>query len=151
MEEQSNVVGLLAKNEESIGHLYEVYAERLPEYAEFWTELVTEETEHSNWIHELMRKVGDGSVFIAKGRFRGQAIQTFLGYLEREIAKAKTAKISLIESLSTALYIEKSLIERKYFEVFDSDSAELGHLLEDLRSATEWHIQKIEKVWSEHR
>jgi len=151
MEEQSNVVELLAKNEESIGHLYQVYAERFPEYDEFWSGLAMEEIEHSNWIHDLMKKVREGSVYIVKGRFKEQAIDTFLGYLGREIAKAKAETIPLIESLSTALYIEKSLIERKYFEVFDSDSAELTHLLEDLRSATEWHVQKIEKVWNEHR
>ena len=151
MKELSNAIGLLAKNEESIGRLYQVYAERFPEYNEFWMSLALEETQHSNWIHELVEKVRDGSAYIIKGRFKEQAIKTFLGYLEREIAKAKATTIPLIESLSTALYIEKSLIERKYFEVFDSDSAELTHLLGDLRSATERHIQKIKKLWNEHR
>ena len=149
MKEQSNEIELLAENEESIGRLYQVYAGRFPEYAEFWTSLAEEETRHPNWIHELVGKAHEGSTYVVTGRFKEQAIETFLGYLEREIAKATT--IPLIESLSTALYIEKSLIERKYFEVFDSDSAELTHLLEELRSATEQHIQKIEKLWNEHR
>ena len=137
MTEQSNEIELLAKNEESIGRLYQVYAERFPEYAEFWASLAVEETQHSNWIHELVEKAHEGSAYVVTGRFKEQAIETFLGYLEREIAKAKATTIPLIESLSTALYIEKSIIERKYFEVFDSDQTELTHLLGDLRSATE--------------
>jgi hypothetical protein len=57
----------------------------------------------------------------------------------------------LITALSIALNIEQSMIERKFFETFDTDSAELKHVLHDLTASTNEHIKRVEKCWAEHR
>jgi len=44
------------------------------------------------------------------------------------------------------LYIEQSIIEQKYFEVFEGDTIEFKKVLLDLADATKTHLGKVEEV-----
>jgi len=79
------------------------------------------------------------------------AIQTFIEYLERELTKAREQEMLLINALSTALYIEEALLERKFFVVFETDVLELKRVLLDLAAAVENHVQRVREAWSKHR
>ena len=150
-ENQINVIEMLARNEEAISRLYTAYADKFPDYKDFWSDLANEEIGHSNWLRGLSPQIREDSIYFNEGRFKPGAIQTFLNYLERELAKAREQKMLLVNALSTALYIEEALIERKYFEVIEGDSAGMKHILLDLAAATENHIDRVRKVWSKHR
>ena len=150
-ENQINVIEMLARNEEAISRLYTAYADKFPDYKNFWSDLADEEIEHSSWLRGLFPQFQEDSIYFNEGRFKPGAIQTFLNYLERELAKAREQEMLLINALSTALYIEEALIERKFFEVIEGDSAEVKHVLLDLDVATLNHIDRVRKVWSKHR
>ena len=53
--------------------------------------------------------------------------------------------ISIIETLSITASIEQSLIESRFFEVFETDSAELKHTLMKIRDDTIAHREKANK------
>ena len=53
---------MLARNEEAIGQLYRAYANKYPQYKDFWFNLATEEIEHANWIRQLNTKISEGSL-----------------------------------------------------------------------------------------
>ena len=56
---------------------------------------------------------------------------------------------SLINALSVALSIEESMIERKFFDVFETDSAELRDVLLNLAAETKRHREQVRKLRDE--
>ena len=148
---QMYIVELLINNEVNVGKLYRAYAEQFLDYCSFWSGLASEEAEHASWIRKLASKVAGGAVIINDRRFNASAIKTFSDYLERELIKVNKSGISLISALSTALYIEESIIEQKYFELFDGDSIEFKKTLIDLANATKDHRSRVKEALNKAR
>lgn len=149
--ERHDVLRRLAENEEAIGILYREYASRYPEYDSFWLGLSADEKEHAGWIQILIATIDQGELFINQSRFNEQAILSYLGYLQREQAKLRQGDTTLLNALAVTLYIEESLIERKYFEVFQSDAPKLKQVLENLAAATRTHIEKARQALDSYK
>ena len=145
------VTDFLVRNEESIGELYLVYADKYQELSEFWHGLALEEKRHADCIRKLADKVKERGMHIEPGRFRTEAIGNFTKYVQSETERARKEQIPLITALSIALDIEKSIIESNFFEIFDTDSAELRHVLHELAASTSEHVKRVEECWAEHR
>jgi len=150
-EKQMDAAQMMAIHEEAIGELYKAYAKLFPDHEGFWSGLAREETEHAAWIRNLASKAEAGSARLNQKRFRTEAIKTSLDYIKSLTAEAPGQKIKLMDALSTALDIEKALIERKYFEIFEGDSEELKLTLEALTRSTKAHIERVQKAWAEQR
>jgi rubrerythrin len=148
---QITLLAGLAENEEAIGVLYREYATRFPEYDSFWHGLADEEQEHADWIRVLCASMQDGRLLIRPGRFKGQAILTYLDYLRREVAKVRQGEITLLNALAVTLYIEESLLERKYFEVFETDAPQLSRVLQNLAASTRTHVDKARRALDSYR
>ena len=141
----------LATNEESIAKLYRGYADAFPILREFWSSLASEEIGHASCIRSLGRQIGTPSLFMDGDRFNAIAIQTFTDYLDRELSRLSTEEIPLIEALSITLYIEQSLIESRFFELFRADSAELQYILAKLRDETLAHRNRAQETLEKHK
>jgi rubrerythrin len=144
------VLDMLAGNEEAVGRLYRIYAEKFPEALDLWVELADEENSHAASIMLLKKDVLDRKLHLQPGRFKGAAIQTYHKYLEGEIAAAQKGT-NLIYALSVAMSIEDSLIERKFFEIFTTDAPEMQHVLHDLEEATRRHSRRIREFRAQHK
>ncbi|MHC4062523.1 MAG: hypothetical protein ACYSUC_01720 [Planctomycetota bacterium] len=142
-DKQIETVEMLAKHEEAIGQLYKAYSERYTDHRDFWLGLSDDESQHARWINELHSKVEDGSVHFKQDRFQIPAIRHSLNYVEKMLFKSIEADFELIEAFSTAWYIEDALLENKFFEVFETDSADLKETLRKLSEATAEHRQRI--------
>lgn len=140
------VYDMLAQNEERVSELYKAYAENFPEYRGLWNELAKEEAKHALWIQRLASLVKEGIININKNRFNISAIRTFSNYIDKEITNVKISLVSLINALSIASYIEDSIIEHNYFEVFEGDSSELRNTLVDLANDTNKHRNMIKEA-----
>lgn len=134
---------LLAKHEETIGLLYEAYAKRFPEHAQFWTSIANDEKSHAAWIWKLCQKAEDGSIRFDGNRFNSKAIETSLKYIRSWIQEAETQSMDLIKAISIALDIENGLLEKKYYEVFEADLPEVKQVFIALSKASEGHKQRI--------
>ena len=145
------LIEFLIRNEECISELYLAYADKYKESSAFWSGLAMEEKGHADCIRELAGKVEEGTVHIEPGRFNKEAIENFTKYVRGEIERSRKEQMPLITALSIALSIEQSMIEKRFFEIFDTDSAELKHVLHDLTASTEEHIKRVEECWAEHR
>ena len=150
-EKQTNTIEMLADHELAIGRLYKTYAEKFPYYKDFWLALSAEETQHANWINELQSKIEQGSIRFNPDRFQIPAIQHSLNYAQKMLARAQESDIDLISALSTASSIEDALIENRFFEIFEADSAQLKETLRRLAQATEDHRRRILKVKEENK
>ena len=151
-EDNINVLDKLAEHEELIGKLYEAYANVFPELNELWNPLSKDEHQHATWIKELdLQASSDSRLFINKHRFKIAAINTSLEYIQKEIDRVSLSPIPIIEALSIAFYIEQSLIESRLFEVFETDSVELKHLLQKLNNETVNHRAKVREALDSQR
>lgn len=145
------IAELLIENEEGLRNLYLAYAKKFPTHEEFWSGLAVDESGHADWIRGLAGQLREGRLHIEPGRFRRAAIASFIRYVKDELTKVQNEEIPPMAALSIALSAEQSMIESRFFEVFDTDSAELKHVLDNIAAATEEHIKRVEEYWSQHR
>lgn len=149
--EHPDILSRLAENEEAIGVLYQEYAKRYPDYSSFWSGLAHEEEEHACWIRALCSIASETGLVIKQGRFNEAALQTYCNYLGRELANVKQGDTTLLNALAATLYIEESMIERKYFDVFEADAPELKRVLLRLAEATEVHVDRARETLENYR
>ncbi len=143
-----DILESLARNEEAIAEPYGIYAGEFPQYKEFWLDLIKEENEHAGWIRQLVSNTEGDDAGINEGRFNEAALQTYHKYLEGEVDRAKRQTISLKDALTAALYVEKSLIESRVFDIFPCYSEELKKVLMGLKRATEQHLGRVQRAWT---
>ena len=150
-QKQLDILMKLTEVEQSMGRLYEVYAELFPDYKEFWLSLVTEEKQHAQWINDLHSYIVQGIASFDSARFNTVAIQTFINSMDDELGKAKNHEISLTNALSMSLRFEESLLEHKFFQIVSGDSPKFKQLLSNLAEATQKHIEKVRKTLNTYR
>ncbi len=147
----SEVIEAMAKNEGAVSRLYQTYAEKFPSQKAFWSSLAADETSHAGWIRGLQSKMREGPLAVNRDRFKIQPVRGFSAYLERELTSAREPGMSPINALSVALYIEETLMEQRYFEVFAADAPEMKLVLTDLATATKSHLEKVREEWGKQR
>ena len=142
------ILELLAEHEIAISQLYKEYARKFTKQKDFWSKIAYEEIEHANWIYRLRSQAKEGLLNFKEGRFKEAAIETSLEYVKSKLAEAQKEKISAKRALSVARDLESGLIEKKYFEVFESDCREMKQIFLDLAADTREHHRRIEKAWN---
>jgi len=148
-QKQSKVVEMMATYEEAIGQLYDRYGEKFHKFRDFWLQLSAEEAEHAKCLRLLNQKVQEGIVHIKPNRFNESAIKTSLSYVKRLSLEVEDASTNLLKAISLAVYIEKTLLENKGFEVFEKDCPEMKQTLLLLAEATKEHLDRVEEALGE--
>lgn len=141
----------LGSNEELIAKLYCEYATAFPELKAFWDSLAADEVIHASWLRSLGSMTHTKEIFIDEKRFNTAAIQSYMDYLDKEIARIKNQGIPLIEALSITFYIEESLIEKRFFEVFLTDSVKVKNTLDKLNNETKAHRNKTKEILEKYK
>lgn len=140
---------MLAENEVILSKLYRTYADQYPNH-EFRVHISDEELIHSEWIRSLYLKVRDHIAVFDRKRFPTAALKTFHDYVEKQIAVTEIRFQTLTEALTISLNIEQSLIEKKFFQVFEPAPKEIKKVLDDLEAETlehaVWLQAEIDKV-----
>jgi len=132
--------------EKTISRLYRIFAEKHPEHKDFWSTLAGEEMDHANWLTMLQGQIRHGSVGYNEDRFNPLGIETSLAYVKDKIAQVGEKDTSPAMALSIASNIETSVLERKYYECYDSDVPEIKSILGDLKNACENHLGRVQKM-----
>ena len=148
-QEAEAVVETLKEHEQALARLYEVYAEKFPEFEQFWTELSREEIQHANWLIILRDRIEKSDEDFVVERFPIATIEHSIGYVTQLADRAHQSDFLLMNALSTALQLERALIENKYFEIFEGDGADTRHTLTLLAQSTQIHYKKLYETWRE--
>lgn len=146
-EKAIEITGKLAENEETLGKLYHFYANKFPDYHQFWQDLVAAEARHANWIKQLQSEAEKERLLIKPYRFNVTAVQNQITHVEDEMKKAAQPGYTITNALSAALNFETSLLESKYFEIFDSFSPEMKKVFTDIYEDTQSHVTKVRETW----
>ena len=142
-------LNLLAANELALESLYLEYARQHVGKAAFWQELAADEHRHANWVAELAGEVRLD--IAAPGRFRPEAIRTFIEYVTEQEATARHGEVPFEKAVIVASYIEGALIEQKFFEQLPLDDSRLKNVMSALMRETERHAKKIEDAVAQSR
>ena len=146
---QCNIVSLLARHEEAIGGLYRVFADKYEGYGQFWSELAAEEDQHAEWIGRLNKRIQDGAGTVREEMFDGETIEKSLAHINELMDKVKSDEFSFREALAEAIKIEESILEKKYYEIFEGNIAEIKQVQYCLEDATREHRERVRKALSE--
>lgn len=142
----------LIENELTIAKMYGVCAVQFPELGDFWRSLVQEEIGHAETIKELMGQVDGRQLKFNNRRFNIRPLEISIEHAEDIINRIEFGDVDLIGALSLALDIEQSVIESRYYEIFDGRSREFSDRLKTVRNESRGHARKIrdmkEKVLS---
>lgn len=129
--------------ERIVGQLYKRYANYFPNEYRFWIQLSQEEEEHARLVKDLGEKVKKANIAFREDRFKINAIQTTIQYVQRRIKEAIDQKVSEQDALNIAWDIENGLLEKDFFKTFTADQASLKDVLNRLIHDTEEHRDKI--------
>ena len=141
--EPLEAIELLAENEMVISRIYRVFSERFPEYHEFWETMAAEEIQHADMIRSVVPEVKEGTVRFKAQRFDETSVGMFRDYLKFRLARAGEQDIPLKDAFETALAIEHDLLERSFFDLFETDTRELMLIFEGLASSTREHHRRL--------
>jgi len=140
------IINLLAKLELTVSKLYKVYAQKYPEYKNFWNELVKEEEGHAQLMKSIEKYIKKGLVKLDQKRCNENAVETIFHHIEERLQIAKQSVIPLRDAFGLALRIEKNIIEKDFCTFFEGDDAEFRKMCEIITWETSQHKDKIEKV-----
>lgn len=138
-------------HEAAISQLYGVYADRFSDYKDFWLGLSEDEKEHASCLAFLREKVKEESEFIVVERFPIEALDTSIHYVQKLIDRAGETDFELINALSMAVHLEEAMIENRYFEVFQGDSAQVVRVMHLLSDETRKHSQKVKAALEQYK
>lgn len=138
-EKNSNLISLLSENEDTIAKLYRKYSETFSN-KDFWSIIAKEEILHSKWIKAL---ASDNRNFISEKNigFDIKDIVKSIETIEKQIKSASS--ITLNEALSIAIKLEKSVIEQKFLEIFDTTNQDIIEVFKRLKEDTEEHSERF--------
>jgi hypothetical protein len=141
-------IELMQRLEDSVAQLYEIYARKFPDYANFWMTLALQENMHADLIRGLGAMVSSGTIAFKEDRFSIEQLQQAFDNLQHELQIARQTDYSLSKATAIALNLEESLIEKSFFEIFESDSQEMKDVFADLARDTQEHIKKLTQFTS---
>ena len=147
--EKCDIVTLLARHEETIGQLYRLFADKYEGHGQFWSELANEEYQHAEWIGRLNKRIQDGAGRVRQELFDRGAIEKSLDHINNLIDIVKSDEFSCKEALAEAMKIEESILEKKYYEIFEGNIAEIKQVQYCLEDATREHRERVRKALSE--
>lgn len=144
MNKPADVLAQLSHNESLIAELYRAYALKFPNLKDFWSLLEGEEMKHAGWLNHMSRSVEEKSATLT-GRFSSPAIKSFHAYMNREIAAVPAKGFTMEQAFATALYLEKSLIEKDFFRSLTNLGPKETELLEALIEESKEHLALIQQ------
>ena len=131
--------------ERDIGQLYKIYARIFPSDFSFWIQLSKEEEEHASLVEYLAKELQEGNISFDEKRFKLNAIQTTIRYIQKKIIQANNKDLTEKEAYSIAWDLENGLLEKSFFRTFQADNIQIKEVLKKLNNDTEEHRNRINK------
>ena len=149
IKQEVKIINMLANIELRVSKLYKIYAQKYPEYKKFWLDLVKEEENHAQLMKAIGQYVKKGTIKFDIKKCSEGAVETVLNDVEDRVERAKQHIIPLRDVFSSALQIEKNLIEKNFCSFFEGDFEEFKKMCEIITWETNQHRDKLEKIHQE--
>jgi hypothetical protein len=146
---QSRIIYLFTQQELLIAEIYRFFAGLFPNRRDFWEELARDEMEIATWVEYFYKKATTDEVRFEEGKIKTYTVESFIKYLEDNLAKVRIKAPTLAAAFSIAQNIENSLLVRRVFDLFQSSDPAMLSLLKDIRSKRSEHRRRIEDAVAE--
>ena len=140
---QRQILNDLAAHESMIGELYDMYATMHPQSSSMWSALAKEEREHSSMLTAMNKLLDNGNLFWNLGGFAGANVAEQLTVIHTAVDRARNSKPSESECIETAVRIEASLLDSKFYSVVTSEAKDFTYVCQALSRETEKHLQQL--------
>ncbi len=147
--DMTQLIEEIHRHELNLAKMYAAFARSHPDHSKFWSQLAREESMHAKWIKSLGRHYKEGRLNLSAFKLNPQALKTSIAYIEKQTEESKKGNLSLLNAVSIALDIEKSLIDNKFFEIFDLDGSKHDRIRSGLEKETAMHRRHLEKLSAE--
>ena len=144
---EKSILEFFLKNEIKVKELYELYAAKFSEQRKLWECLIKKESEHIKLLNELIGKIGRSNEFFDLNEYSLQVMERICDFINKEFAKTESGNVTLIAALEAALRLERSMIEKKCFEMFRPEHKEIEKVFYKLNSDTDGHARTLEKAY----
>ncbi|KKR20855.1 MAG: hypothetical protein UT50_C0015G0008 [Candidatus Moranbacteria bacterium GW2011_GWA2_39_41] len=138
------IVQLLEENELNISQLYALYAQKIPAKQAFWEQISQEEIAHAAAFKNDTADI-DLTQSIEETKFSRGIVQYVMDFVLQEVERAQKDPISHFDALQTALRIERSMLEKKCFDIFTPTNTTIKELFQRMNTDTEKHIDILMK------
>jgi hypothetical protein len=142
---QAEMIGRLVSLEEAVSGLYNTFSERLEECSEYWAKISAEEMQHAAMVRSLYRVLDSGHVFFNVERFNSRELLGQIEWILDLDYDARYADLSRYTAINTALMIEQSLAERKFYTTVKSDAPEFKFVAERMTAHAAEHLKHLEE------
>jgi hypothetical protein len=146
-----DVLEHLQQHEEAIADIYEVFSDRLRSMAAFWTHLVAEEKSHAMVITMIRKAIGTNNIKLDTHKFKTAAVQTAIDFICRQAVQVRDQGITPMKALALAIDLERAMIERDFFCVFESDSPVIRKEFTALREHTLAHQRMLQHMFDNEK
>jgi len=143
MNDSDSMLDLLIRHELALAGLYATCGQVFPEHSDFWNTLVLEEKAHAQVLKTLQTTMLTQQVFLNARKFNRIGLQTAIDYANKQRRAVLAGEHAIMQALIIALDIERAIIEKDFFEVFESDLAVMKHEFRELRDHTLEHSNRI--------
>lgn len=127
-----------------IAELYRRFSVFFAEDRVIWEDLCQDEESHAAMVGELKSVLlKNGSPFEV-GRINLAALGTYRRGIEDQIGRLRRGELGRQKALFIARDFERTLVERRYYELIRSDNPEYRSIQDKIRKETEMHLQKLE-------
>lgn len=150
MQESTNeeIITALIEHENSLCNLYRNYSACVTNKEEFWNRFADDEKSHASMLEALKKQLQSGGLYFENREFNTTAIFTSIKYINRNLTDPGE-EVTQIKALATALSFERTIIERDFFRIFESDSVEMKKTFKMLDESTSKHRRVMEDAYKE--
>ena len=141
--DENPIIAAMIRHELALAELYRAFGEQLAPMKDFWSRLAHEETRHAGTLQGLAKKTGTKPLYLNERKFNAAAIDTSLSFLKKKTGKVNDEGTTVLKALGLALDQGQSMLENRYYEVFETDSTEIKKVFSMLRGETARHAEEI--------
>jgi len=143
------IINHLIEYEMTLAGLYELCSRKYPDLETFWKNLSAQEVGHASTIRELLKKVDNKTVILKEKRFNIRPLEISIEHVQTVTKRVMDNELNLLGILSLAYDIEKSIIESKYYEIFEGTSRVINDVLKKVRDESRNHANTIGEMKQE--
>ena len=140
---QGRILDMLVDCENRFAGLYERFAVALPQAADFWSRIASDERRHAEVLEGLHFLLASGFLFQNIGRFSTDKMKPILSIIEDADLQMASATFDFPGALRIALNLECSLLESCFYVEVTSDAPAFAARCKVLQSETEVHIGQL--------
>jgi hypothetical protein len=151
MNSKKSILAIFEENERNVVTLYRIYRRRFPESFTTWKKLCNEERKHVQILHGLKMKYPDDADYFTVSAHAWKMISYVVNFVSNQFEDQLLKKINAKEALEVALRIERSMVEQKYFSLFNPEIVEVRQAFRRLNHDVERHINILIKALNKYQ